>query len=1164
MAEITQTGSDPASCLAGGGAMGRLMRAKDWGQTPLGPLPHWPQSLRTAVSICLNSRFAIILWWGPELAVLYNDDYVPFLGIKHPGVLGGPGRDCWPEIWAIVGPMLRSVLTTGQATRSDDLLLLLERHGYPEECYFTFSYSPIRDESGGIGGVFTPVAETTEKVIGERRLTTLRDLARGGAQAKCPVEACRAAIETLSANPYDVPFALLYLRDADGKTARLVGSAGIAADSAASPASIALAPGASSAWPVAEVFAAGAAETVQGLAERFGALPGGAWGAPPRTALVLPLTIPGQDRPAAVLVAAVSPRKALDPGHRSFFDLLAGQVAAALADATAYEQERRRAEALAELDRAKTAFFSNVSHEFRTPLTLMLSPIEELLSDRHGLSSEQREQLRLVQRNGERLLKLVNTLLDFARIEAGRVQASFAPLDLARATAELASTFRSAVEKAGLRLIVDCPPLAEPVYVDRDMWEKIVLNLVSNAFKFTFAGEIEVALRAGDDAVTLSVRDTGAGVAESELPHLFERFHRVEGALGRTHEGTGIGLAVVQELARQHGGGVGVASRLGRGTTFTVTLPLGHAHLPAERVGAAPAPAGSGARLYVEEALRWLPAEAPENASAPDGRLRILLADDNADIRDYVGGLLGERYEIETASDGAAALEAIRRRRPDLLLSDVMMPGLDGFQLLRAIRGDSGLRELPVILLSARAGEEASIEGLAAGADDYLVKPFSARELVARVGATLAMARLRKAAAERERALRLAAEAAEEKLRRLNQTLEQRVLDEVSERRKTEAALFQAQKLEAVGALTGGIAHDFNNILTSVIGSVDLIAGARDTPERSRRLARAALRSAERGARLTQQLLAFARRQDLRPETANLGGLLKEMQELLHRAAGGAIEVTIAAPANLWECAVDTAQFEATMLNLIVNARDAMPEGGNVSLSLANQPRADGDEVELPPGDYVEVTVRDTGHGMAPEILARALEPFFTTKEIGKGTGLGLSMVYGFARQSGGTARIDSAPGAGTTVRLYLPRASGAKAGAEARGRHAAASRSGRGAVLFVEDDEDVRQVTVDVLRDLGYSVTVVSDAPTALRVIRSDEPLDLLLSDVVMPAGMSGRELAREAQRLRPELKVLLISGYSDRDAEAPPDDDYPFLGKPFRAADLGRAVAELLGETV
>jgi signal transduction histidine kinase len=266
---------------------------------------------------------------------------------------------------------------------------------------------------------------------------------------------------------------------------------------------------------------------------------------------------------AGLLVAGVSPRLRLDH-HRSFIELAAAQVASAVATARAYEEERKRAEALAEIDRAKTLFFSNVSHEFRTPLTLMLGPLEELKGElgRMGASpsGSRYQQLDLAHRNALRLLKLVNTLLDFSRIEAGRVQAVYEPTDLASATAELASVFRSAIEKAGLRLVVDCMPLSEAAYVDREMWEKIVLNLLPNAFKFTFAGEIEVKLRQTGDHFTLAVRDTGTGIPAHELPKLFERFHRVAGAHGRTHEGSGIGLALVQELVKLHGGTVSVES----------------------------------------------------------------------------------------------------------------------------------------------------------------------------------------------------------------------------------------------------------------------------------------------------------------------------------------------------------------------------------------------------------------------------------------------------------------------------------------------------------------------------------------------------------------------------------------------------------------------------
>ena len=455
-------------------------------------------------------------------------------------------------------------------------------------------------------------------------------------------------------------------------------------------------------------------------------------------------------------------------------------MATAIAHARAYEEERRRAESLAELDRAKTTFFSNVSHEFRTPLTLMLGPVEDSLADRtYPLPTRQRERQEIVHRNALRLLKLVNSLLDFARIEAGRIRAVYQPTDLAAYTAEIASVFRSAVERAGLRLVVETAPLPGPVYVDREMWEKIVLNLLSNAFKFTFEGEIALHLRpADDDHVALSIRDTGTGIPAEELPHLFERFRRIEGAQGRTYEGTGIGLALVQELVRLHGGWVEVTSTVGAGSTFTITLPTGTAHLPPDHIGAPgdlePAAVGTA---YLVEALGWLPddtlkgappAPPPESLRPADGvtdpggfedaapepapsRPRILLADDNADMRGYVGRLLSRYYDVTAVSDGQAALACARQHPPDLVLSDVMMPGLDGFALLRALRADSATREVPVILLSARADEASRIEGLETGADDYLTKPFSARDLLARVGATIEITRGRKEAEARLR-----------------------------------------------------------------------------------------------------------------------------------------------------------------------------------------------------------------------------------------------------------------------------------------------------------------------------------------------------------------------------------------------------------------------------
>jgi PAS domain S-box-containing protein len=755
-------------CLTGGGEMGRLMRAHDWSATPLGPVADWPQSLQTAVSICLNSRFPIVLWWGPDLRLLYNDAWRPVLGqTKHPQALGSPGREVWPEIWHIIGPMLEGVLAHGKATWSDDQLLPLDRNGYLEEAYFTYSYSPILGDGGKVGGVFAAVNETTQRVIGERRLKTLRGLAAQAAMAKSAAEACRAAVATLAANPSDVPFALLYVLSDDQKQAWLCDSTGLPANHPARPTVIGLADDSSALWPLASVVESG--QMLVDLDARFGELPTNPWPVPAQQAVLLRLMASGQDRAVGVLVLGVNPGRELDDEHRGFHDLVAGHVATAIANARAYEEERKRAEALAELDRAKTTFFSNVSHEFRTPLTLMLGPVEDMLAKpAEQMQLENRQLLEVIHRNGLRLQKLVNTLLDFSRIEAGRVQASYEPTDLATFTAELASNFRSACQKAGLELVVDCPPLPEPVYVDRDMWEKVVLNLVSNAFKYTLAGRIEVHLRSVNGQVELSVRDTGTGIPAEEMPKLFERFHRVEGSRGRTQEGSGIGLALVRELVKLHDGEVRAESTCGEGSVFTVSLPLGKAHLPADRISAARTLASTalGAAPYIEEALRWLPGSSETNLGQPallegrngDGtrartdatgkRCRILLADDNADMRDYVRRLLAEWYDVRIVADGQAAWVAAQESVPDLIVSDVMMPGLDGFGLLRQLRADPRTREVPVILLSARAGEEARVEGLEAGADDYLIKPFSARELLARVQARLELAKLRRESQE--------------------------------------------------------------------------------------------------------------------------------------------------------------------------------------------------------------------------------------------------------------------------------------------------------------------------------------------------------------------------------------------------------------------------------
>jgi signal transduction histidine kinase len=550
------------------------------------------------------------------------------------------------------------------------------------------------------------------------------------AGAETVEQACATAMRILGRNSADVPFALLYLRQATGSFT-LSSSFGLNANPKTEQ------------FPFERLTRGRAVIQIDNLAGYFDAEV--ACGLT-QTALIIPIGEAGPEYVAGFLVVGISDHLRFDTAYRNFFDLVGSQVGRMAASARVREQERMRLNAIAELDRAKTAFFSNVSHEFRTPLTLTLGTLEELLSrSATPLEKEDRNKIEIAFRNGLRLQKLVNALLDFSRIEAGRARAVYELTDVSARTAELASVFRSTIERAGMRLLVDCQPVPGPVYLDPEMWEKIVLNLLSNAFKYTFAGDIQVSVQQVGESIELSVRDTGVGIPQAELHRVFDRFHRVEGVHGRTSEGSGIGLALVQEMVDLHGGSVRVQSAHRQGSTFTVTIPLGKDHLPAHSIGASRTlPTTSvPAQAYVQEALACLPQPAPEQVEENSMRPRVLLADDNADMRDYISSLLRGDYEVTAVADGHEALAESLRSPPALVLTDVMMPQMDGFELLTALRSHEKTRTIPVVMLSARAGEEAKVEGLEKGADDYLIKPFSARELRARLASQLELAELR-------------------------------------------------------------------------------------------------------------------------------------------------------------------------------------------------------------------------------------------------------------------------------------------------------------------------------------------------------------------------------------------------------------------------------------
>jgi signal transduction histidine kinase len=777
-------------------------------------------------------------------------------------------------------------------------------------------------------------------------------------------------------------------------------------------------------------------------------------------------------------------------------------------------RELRQANAkLAELDAAKTAFFSNISHEFRTPLTLMLGPLEEELSERlQPLPPERRSRIEIAQRNGSRLLRLVNALLDFSRIEAGRVQAMFEPTDLAALTADFASHFYTAIERARLTMVVTCPSLPELIYVDREMWEKIVLNLLSNAFKHTFEGGIGVRLRWLGTAAELTIEDTGVGIGSEDLPHIFERFHRVEGARSRTHEGSGIGLALVRELVQLHGGEIRVESELGRGSRFVVTLKAGTDHLPADRLGRAVDAtatgriAGAAIQAVADEAKRWLPSStdlplltpgaseatpgtAPSEVTGP--RARILWAEDNADMREYVTRLLSRFYDVTAVPDGQAALERTHADLPDLVLTDAMMPRLDGFGLLRALRADERTRRLPVILLSARAGEESALESLDAGADDYLAKPFSSKELVARVRSSLTLAQLRREW--------------EQKLQRANFEL--------------------AELAVAKDRFLATMSHEIRTPLNAVIGMAGLLAESPLTEEQLD-FAQTIRNSGDHLLTVINDILDYSKLESgklqMEQISFSVSAVVEEALDMvLAKARDKHLELVYELSPDVPSAVVgDPGRVRQVLLNYLSNAVK-FTEQGEILVSVSTAATLDGRK-------ELQFAVRDTGIGLTREQQERLFHAFSqadesTSRRFG-GTGLGLAISRRLAELMHGRAWVEATPGKGST--FYFTVVVDAPTEATRVKWHEGKASPLAGVLTWIVDDNATnRRILRRQMQSWDMIVRDTASPVEAIQWARNGDPCELVILDFHMPE-MDGVQLATELHRLRGDsLKQLLLS---------------------------------------
>ena len=750
----SQPGADAGTLFVGDDETMRLMRDFDWAASPLGSVHQWPPQLRAAVRTVLASKIPMLIWWGPQLIQLYNDAYRVLLGSKHPAAIGQPAADCWAEIWPSIGPPAEDVLAGQGASYSENQLLFIERAGYQEETYWTYSFSPITGEAGEVLGVFVATSEVTRGLVAARRMETIREL--GALSVADSVNAgniYQRTLAVLARNRQSMPFAALYSLTADGQ-AELQAGYGWSPECGDPPAVV---PVQAEDSALVRVLRTGVAEITDAATFVPGAvlLPSPIGPAVPSTIRLQPVWLSGNPQPHAVLAIGCNPYQLVDESYLRFLGLAARQLGTALSDASAYDTERRRAEAFAQLDQAKTRFFENISHELRTPLTLMRAPLDALLEDpRVSLPEDRLADVATARRAVLRLSRLVDTLLELARAEAGELRATLEPTDLALLGVDVASMFRSVVEEAGLTLEVDTAAVTEPVAADPEMITKILLNLLSNAVKFTSRGTITLRLAEEGDGVSMTVSDTGTGIPAEELPRVFERFHQVPVEDARSREGAGIGLSLVRDLARAHGGDVSARSQLGIGSEFTVRLPrtlAGPGGHPAGR------DAGTGALAAIAEAQAWIAAgsdagvagagsEQPDPDALPGGR--ILLVEDNADMREYLTRLLrADGWQVQAVASAEQALA--RPDVPDLVLSDVMLPDRSGLELVRLMRANPLLMRLPIILLTARAGAESASEGLQAGADDYVVKPFAAAELLARVRTHYELARLREYALDR-------------------------------------------------------------------------------------------------------------------------------------------------------------------------------------------------------------------------------------------------------------------------------------------------------------------------------------------------------------------------------------------------------------------------------
>ncbi len=1046
--------------------MGALVLAFDWGKTSLGPLSAWPQSLRTAVNVVLHSPVPLVMLWGPDGVMIYNDAYSVFAGGRHPRLLGAPVLEGWPEVAAFNANVMDKGFR-GETLSYQDEHLVLHRHGHPEDVWMDLNYSPLLDDHDRPAGVLAIVVETTDRVRAQRaQQETAEALQRQAADER---DRLRRLFD-------QAPSFMAVLREPEHKFElanaaylHLVGHRDIIGKSVRE--ALPEVTGQGFIELLDQVYQTGLPYVGQAVSVLLQRAPGSQPEERFLNFVYQPIT--GADgKTTGIFVDGSDITDRIRAEHRQAALIELGDKLRELTDPA--EIAGATAQILARVLGGIRAGYATVDGEYAVIARDWTNGDAASVVGRHRLSDFGSEFIASLQR-GE--IAAVSDVMADER------------------TADRATSWTN----LGVRSLINAPLIEHG---------KLASFLLINDGVVRTWSEDEVAfVREVADRAWAAAERARAVTALVEETRALETLNRI----GSTLAGE-LDLDRIVQMVTD--AGVELTEAQFGAFFYNVTNEAGESYTLYSLSG------------VPREEFSKFPMPRNTHVFGPTFRGEGVVRSDDI-TKDPRYGKLAPHYGMPTGHLPVRSYLAV------------------------AVRSRSG--EVIGGLFFGHA-----TPGVFTARAEWLMEGLAGQAAIAFDNARLFQAAQREIE-ERRRA--------EQALQDLNASLERQVEERTRQLHENEEALRQAQKMEAVGQLTGGIAHDFNNLLAGIVGSLDLMQtrisqGRTDTVER---YVKAAMSSAQRAAALTHRLLAFARRQPLDPKPVNANQLITSMEDLLRRTIGPLHALEFVTAGGLWTTLCDPNQLESAILNLAINGRDAMPEGGKLTIETCNAHLDDAyaaAQRDVTPGQYVCICVTDTGMGMPPDVIARAFEPFFTTKPLGQGTGLGLSMVYGFAKQSEGHLKIYSEESKGTTVKIYLPRHRGAAEEEEFIDANAEAPRAEAGeTVLVVEDEPVIRDLIVEVLEDLGYRALEAADGPSGLKILQSRKRIDLLITDVGLP-GLNGRQLADQAREKRPDLKVLFITGYAENATLANGflDPGMEMITKPFAVDTLAGKVRGMI----